>query len=315
MKTKTKKTTKKMTKKKTRCILLLDRSGSMGRCAGMAVEGYNEHVDEFQSQANQEELDIDVCLVTFNGQVYEHFWGVKPETLQKSSLESFHPTGCTSLYDGIGYVIDKCNQEDDGETAYWLVIITDGDENSSTHYGNQYDPSIIKELLEGCDNTKRWTISFLGASKDQILHSVKDWGGNVALGNCAAWSNTAAGAKRMTARNRTAAKEYFAARSAGVDHVDNLYSDVPVVSDLTDYAADVNQQDQALGIDAQVAVLNSTQPAGFGFVRGVSWNSANNNPSYIPENVGTADVFGTSGKCVVTSDYKRSQNNPSVNGD
>lgn len=262
---------------KTKCIIVMDRSGSMASCAKIAVEGYNEHVDEFQEQAKTQ--DIEVCLVTFNGQVFEHFWNEKPESLQKASLESFKPTGSTSLYAAMGYCIDKAMAEDDGKTAYWLVVITDGEENSSAQccsgqYGGSHDPAIIAELLQGIEGTNRWTISYIGASKTDILQARQQFGLTSAA-NYAVWSNTEEGAKKMMASNKNAAKKYFRARSRGQSMIDDLYSDeIPICADgIADFDS--------------VVSLSSTAA------------------HYTP-NVGTADVFGEA-KYVVDNTYKRPQ--------
>lgn len=298
----------KETKQKTKAIIVLDRSSSMGSCAGAAVESYNEHVDEFQEQEKNGQ-DIEVCLVTFSGEVYEHIWNGKPSELQKSSLESFRPRGSTSLYAGMGYAIDKAMAEDDGETAYWLIVITDGDENSSQQccngaYGSKQDPAIIAEILEGCEKNGRWTISFLGASKGHILEATQQFGGNLSAGNCAAWSNTAQGTRRMSAQNRKAAKSYFNARSQGELKVESLYSS-DGIADFTDNAEDAVQQDQVLGL-----VDPGQGTGGAGGQSRSHWATCSNqsfpnlNNPYVPENVGTADVFGTS-NCVGSTGYTR----------
>lgn len=312
------KDTKKKKTKKTKAIILLDRSGSMGSCAAMAVETFNEHVEEFQEQNKDKDMDIEVCLVTFNGQVYEHLWNVKPEKLEKSSLESFQPSGSTSLFDGIGYVVDKCNEEDDGETAYWMIVITDGYENTSKHYGNRNDPSIIAELLTGCDTNDRWTVTFLGSDVEKIVETAStQFAGAIDLGNAAAWSNTAAGTKRMSAQNKRATKDYFKGRKRGVTKARNLYSADAAVSNFTDTAGDADAQDKSLGIEVEVAALNAGVAAAGGAgaqcaVRGLGFATASINPqfnnSYVPDpkNIGTADVFNIGAEnCVVSSDYSR----------
>lgn len=304
------------TKIKTRYILVLDRSSSMSSSAGMAVEGYNEHVDEWkEQQKNNPDQDIDVCLITFNGQVFEHMWGVKPDKLEKASLESFSPAGSTALYDAMGYAIEKCQREDDGKMAFWMVVITDGDENASQHYGNRHDPSVIRELLDGCEKSDRWTVSFLGSSKDNLLKMQQVTGGAIKAGQMAAWSNSAGGTKRMLAQNRVAMKKYASARGQGATKLDALYSnDAAVSADYTDFAEDACLQDAQLGIADQVAQLCSTSngPGGSSAMRGGAWSNTaypNLSNNYVPQNVGTADVFGTSGKCVVDQSYQRSSTN------
>lgn len=311
MATATKKKPAKKTKQKTKAIIVLDRSSSMSSCAGAAVESYNEHVDEFQEQEKNGQ-EIEVSLVTFSGEVFEHIWNGRASDLQKSNLESFRPSGSTSLYAGMGYAIDKAMAEDDGETAYWLIVITDGDENSSQRccngaYGCKENPAIIAEVLEGCEKNGRWTISFLGASKDHILEATENFGGNLSAGNCAAWSNTAQGTRRMSAQNRKAAKSYFAARSQGEMKVEALYSS-DGIADFTDNAEDAAQQDQALGLAPAAAPSGGAGGQSRGHLSTLdfadNWTNCSYSSNYVPENVGTADVFGTSNR-VGSEGYQR----------
>merc|ERR1712226_1553278 len=68
--------------------------------------------------------------------------------------ETYKPNGMTALLDAIG-----CTLEAYGEEMFnTLVILTDGEENSSKLYTN----SQIKEVIE----EKKWEVEYLGANQD-----------------------------------------------------------------------------------------------------------------------------------------------------
>lgn len=171
-------------KKKTYVSIVLDRSGSMSAedIRKATVSGYNEQVEQIQQDAKDQ--DIFVSLITFNGHVYEHFWNESADKLQKSSHEDYVPAGSTALYDSIGYAIDKLQKTttEDENTAYLLIIITDGDENSST----QYQGETIKNKITSLQKDKNWTFTFMGCGDELFKLAEKT---NVSINNCAIWEN------------------------------------------------------------------------------------------------------------------------------
>jgi hypothetical protein len=194
-----------MTKKaKTKVTIILDRSGSMWSCRDETVIGYNEHVQQFQEDC--EEQNIEVSLLTFNGNVFEQFWAKPAAELQEAEIESFQPGGATALRDAVGYAIDKHNAELDTDAAYLLIVISDGQENKS----QQYSPAVISELLEGCEKSGRWTITYMGCKKEDLVGSGME---TLSFGNVATWDNKSKkAAARGMAASKMAAKKYMAAR-------------------------------------------------------------------------------------------------------
>jgi len=175
-------------KPKTKVAIVLDRSGSMWTTRDQVVEGYNEHVQQLKEDAKNQ--DIEVSLVTFNGNVYEHHWNVPAEELQEASIESFRPGGATAFVDAMGYVIDKYLSEDpDPDCAYLIIAISDGKENAST----QYSPEMISELVEGC-SASGWTITYMGCSESDLKQVQKMTG--IAASNMAKWDNKKKGTAR-----------------------------------------------------------------------------------------------------------------------
>ena len=141
-----------------RIIILLDKSGSMDTNKEETIHGYNEFLE------NQKKLETaDSCTVnlyTFSDSldtVYEN------ELLNNAEIltnENYNPDGCTALLDSMGKILTKVEKEQ-GRTLF--LIITDGDENSSS----QYTHEMIKELIE----TKKEYLEtvYIGSNQDAIL--------------------------------------------------------------------------------------------------------------------------------------------------
>lgn len=174
-------------KAKTHIAIILDRSGSMSHTKAQTVMGYNEQVEQIQQDSKDQE--ILVSLVTFNGNVYEHFWNENAEKLTKASDVDYKPVGSTALYDAMGYVIDKLQKTttEDDNTAYLLIVITDGEENASKQYT---DVAGLKKRIESLQKDKNWTFTYMGCSKDSLFRLAASTG--MSLSNCALWDNSAA---------------------------------------------------------------------------------------------------------------------------
>jgi hypothetical protein len=81
-----------------------------------------------------------------------------------SSFLRYHPSGCTALYDGVGTAIDEIGKvladmpEDQRPEKNLIVIMTDGEENSS----REYQPSRIKEMIKHQEDKYNWTFLYIG---------------------------------------------------------------------------------------------------------------------------------------------------------
>lgn len=219
--------------KKTHYCLILDRSGSMGRNKAAVVDTFNEQIQQIKEDAKEQ--NIDVSLVTFNRDVFEHLWCTTADSLEEATPESYRPSGGTSFRDAVGYVVNKyMSMEDanDEEVSYLINIISDGE----TYDDKYYTEARLLEACNSCHNTKRWTFGVLGCNQ-KMLNEVKAWTG-IETSNMAVWSNkseleVAYSSKVMRASN----KNYFNQRKRGVSaQSSNLYSDdsSPVDLNLSD---------------------------------------------------------------------------------
>ena len=130
-------------------ILLLDESGSMDSQKHNVIKGVNEMIKQ------QRELQfepINLSIIKFNTLVTkvrcDNLWNVKP-----FSLSDYTPSGSTALYDAIGSTISKF--ANDINTI--MVIVTDGQENSSREYSRQQMINMIDKQRK----TKNWNFIYL----------------------------------------------------------------------------------------------------------------------------------------------------------
>lgn len=218
---KAKKTTQKTTKPRTYHLLVLDKSGSMALTKNATIMGFNEKVQ--QLKIDSETQDIRCCLITFNGEVFEHLWDVSASELVEAKPEDFIPMGNTAMCDAMGYGIQKLIETTDYENinnSYVVDVITDGQTNQDRHYNR----TSVKELVDGCEATKRWTVTYSGCGKEYIEEMARQTGVNV--NNCAVWSNASAAEAAVSFKNmKSRQTKFYKERSMGASGSANYASD------------------------------------------------------------------------------------------
>jgi uncharacterized protein YegL len=89
---------------------------------------------------------------------------IKAEAKETNPLYQYTPRGCTAMNDGIGTAIDKIGKwlsdmpEDERPSKNLIVIMTDGEENSSKEYTLSKVQEMIKHQTEKYD----WTFVYMG---------------------------------------------------------------------------------------------------------------------------------------------------------
>lgn len=136
-------------------IMLLDESGSMGSIKNEAIEGVNGFINEQQKVKTNDEVIFD--LITFSGSIYSIISGKSLKNVSLIDSSDYNPNGMTVLYDAIGHVFDKYEEEKD----VILVVMTDGEDTASKKYKRN-------EIIERLNNKKNnpsynWQIVWLGA--------------------------------------------------------------------------------------------------------------------------------------------------------
>lgn len=161
----------------THYMLILDKSGSMGVVRDTTLKGLNEQIQEIKKLEKQyADQKYFISLVTFDSSTKTVFSDVPASKMKELTKEDYIPGGMTALHDAIGIGVTGLQSRiqaklDSGDATALVVIMTDGEENSS----NEYTASKVKDLITKLEKTNLWTFSFIGANQDAVL-TAKDFG-------------------------------------------------------------------------------------------------------------------------------------------
>lgn len=135
-------------------ILLLDESGSMDGNRNEILQSVNKFIRDQQSKP---EDGTTLSVLTFSDRVKVLISSKPLADVLPLTREDYHPDGMTALYDAIGSAID----DHAGRQRVLMVVVTDGDENSSKNFNKQ----TIKAKI---DSVKAigWNFIFLANNLD-----------------------------------------------------------------------------------------------------------------------------------------------------
>jgi hypothetical protein len=140
---------------------VLDESGSMGRIAQAARDGFNEYLEEQVAHGGPTWW----TLTTFNTRTRTRF-AVIPGAEVRPLGDDYSPGGMTALYDAVGRSVTKTRAYleslgDERPSDVIVVILTDGFENASRRWTSRQVFDLITEAEES-----GWQFVFLGANQD-----------------------------------------------------------------------------------------------------------------------------------------------------
>lgn len=156
-----------MSKNLTEIIFIVDRSGSMQSIRQDMIGGFNAFIQK------QRELPTD-CKVSFYQFDTE---GPKVEVVYEErnlnevpvlTTETFVPRGGTPLLDAVAIVVKRVQAridktpEDARPQKVLVVVITDGEENSSTEWNGPQ----VKQIIEHQEEAYKWEFVYLGANQN-----------------------------------------------------------------------------------------------------------------------------------------------------
>lgn len=154
-----------MKKDYTKIVFVVDRSGSMSSIAKDVIGGYNKFI------ADQKALKHGTCDISFYqfDNEYETVYENTPIDFVKVLDENtFVPRGSTALLDAVGRTIKNVGKqleslnESERPEKVLVVIITDGEENSSRNYTSEE----VKKAVEHQTNVYKWQFTYIGANQD-----------------------------------------------------------------------------------------------------------------------------------------------------
>jgi len=124
-------------------VFLLDRSGSMQNIRLDTIGGYNAFVSS--------QTGGTMSLYLFDHELQEVYKNVPMNEVKALNVTDFVPRGSTALLDALGHVLKTF------EGKPTVVILTDGEENSSTKFTHAH----IKDLIE-MRKGEGWDFVYLG---------------------------------------------------------------------------------------------------------------------------------------------------------
>ena len=154
----------------TSIIIIMDKSGSMMHVQSDAIGGYNAFLAEQQAEPGE----ADLTLVLFDTN-----YTIGPATplaeARPLTADLYRPGGNTALLDALGNALTRTGKrladlpEDERPNKVIVVIITDGEENSS----RQYTLAQVKEMILHQQEKYSWQFLFLGANQDVFAEAGK----------------------------------------------------------------------------------------------------------------------------------------------
>lgn len=151
---------------KTKIICLIDRSSSMSSILNKSIESFNSFLEEQKNVKGKAKIDI----ILFDDKIETIVSNKKLKNVEPITTKEYFARGSTSLYDAISLTInnelDYLSENPKNRSDKTLVVIlTDGEENSSTKYNSEQTKSWIKEMEEYFN----WKFIYLGANQDSMF--------------------------------------------------------------------------------------------------------------------------------------------------
>jgi hypothetical protein len=140
--------------------ILLDRTGSMEPRWTEALSSVNTYAKELGDLDGGPRVDAEITLAAFDAQDGMQFDVLRDDVdarhWRKVTSDEVSPRGMTPLYDAIGRMVSLA-EKDHPEKAV-IVIMTDGEENSSTEMTKKSAKAALDRV-----RAKGWEVVFLGA--------------------------------------------------------------------------------------------------------------------------------------------------------
>lgn len=153
-----------MTKKNVVSVsFILDKSGSMQSVRGATISGFNEYIGTLKKD---KKADYELTLTLFDTSVTTHE-RESIEDVSELTTVTYDPNGGTALYDAAVTTIQNAVKTHKGKSL--VIIMTDGEENSS----KEHTEEDLKKLIKKLEKTGEWTFVFLGANQDSYAKAAK----------------------------------------------------------------------------------------------------------------------------------------------
>ena len=217
----------------THVALIVDRSSSMHSIRDEAIDAFNDQLKVIQD-AEEDGNENYVTLVTFATTVDSpHYSDVPAKNVPQLTRDNYVPRGGTALLDAMAETIGNLRQlpdSDEEKTSFLVVVVTDGDENSSQEYGiRNGGPKRMAGLIAELEATNRWTFVYLCANVDPL--KVQESLG-LSANNIRGFTASSSGTRAASVMNSESMTSYFKGRSKGMTSTPHFYDPAQMLKDV-----------------------------------------------------------------------------------
>lgn len=177
-----------MSKEKVKVVLVVDASSSMHSTKQETIDAVENLINEHR---NLKDKKVRLQIYTFDSSVKNLVPLTKLKEYTNSFASSYNPSGMTALFDGIGKAIsENINDTEYAKTS--LIILTDGQENSSQEFSKASATALITKVQDELG----WDVTYLGAKASDFDSFTSSIG--IASGKAIAFDPTLTGTRSMS---------------------------------------------------------------------------------------------------------------------
>ncbi len=188
-------------------LIILDESGSMSGVVNQTIGGCNETLNTIRTMQEQfaDTQEHFVSIYAFQSDSSHPsryiIKNVPIADVRHITNDDYRPWGATPLYDAVGSTLTdlKATAKKSVDATGSVTIITDGYENSSTHYTHEKVAGMIAALKE-----IGWNFNFIGANID-----VKRVAESLNINNSLAFAQDEEGTAAMFEKERRSRASYY----------------------------------------------------------------------------------------------------------
>lgn len=140
---------------------ILDRSGSMEGNRSDYIGGFNAFLREQQESTIGNAI---MSIVLFDDKIEYPVTEVPVKMVKPLDNSTFVPRGMTAMHDAIGKTLNQMLEKNHKNN--FIVILTDGEENSSREFNSHSTKELIKKA-----EAKGWKFLYLAANQDAFAVS------------------------------------------------------------------------------------------------------------------------------------------------
>jgi hypothetical protein len=214
-----------------------DHSGSMSSLRDPAMKDYNDTIKAARQAAKDNDIHTLVSVTEAGGIVRIREQGINIDHVV--SLHSYGAAGGTPLFDSVGQLINDFKQvrdSNDPDVTFLIIVITDGEENTSW----DWDGGRLSKEIKKLQATDRWTFVF--RVPRGYKSNLERFG--IPSGNIQEWDQTEQGLRESSVQTVSAVSNYYSGVKRGVTSTRTFFTNLDTVAsnDVAAVMTDISKE-------------------------------------------------------------------------